>query len=165
MARLGRLWGGEQKVDDKTLAELESVLFTADIGVKTAQSLLEVARERLKRSDTDGNALRAAIRTEIERILSVASTAGTASTAASPRPRVIMVVGVNGSGKTTTIGKLAAREKGRGQKVILAAGDTFRAAAAEQLGVWGALRRARGQGARGLGPGRGGLRRSEEGRG
>ncbi len=116
MARLGRLWGGEQKVDDKTLAELESVLFTADIGVKTAQSLLEVARERLKRSDTDGNALRAAIRTEIERILSVASTAGTASTAASPRPRVIMVVGVNGSGKTTTIGKLAAREGGAGRR-------------------------------------------------
>jgi fused signal recognition particle receptor len=135
MARLNGLFGGGPKViDEKVLADLEDVLFTADIGVKTASSLVELAREKIKSKDVaDVQKLKALIRKEIERILDL-----------KPRntfvgggpPQVIMVVGVNGAGKTTTIGKLAAKAKESGKKVVLAAGDTFRAAAAEQLDVW-----------------------------
>ncbi len=135
MARLNGLFGGAPKqIDEKVLADLEEVLFTADIGVKTASSLVELARDKVKSKELDSAAaLKTIIRKEIERIVSLK---GNTKLAGGGPPHVIMVVGVNGAGKTTTIGKLAAKAKAEGKKVVLAAGDTFRAAATEQLDVW-----------------------------
>ena len=134
MARLSGLFGGGPKpVDEATLAELEEVLFTADIGVKTASKLVEIAREKAKSKTMGAAELKAVIRAEIERIVDLK--ANHALGGGGP-PHVMMVVGVNGAGKTTTIGKLAAKAKGQGKQVLLGAGDTFRAAAAEQLDVW-----------------------------
>ncbi|HLL52276.1 MAG TPA: signal recognition particle-docking protein FtsY [Myxococcaceae bacterium] len=134
MAKLNSLFGTPRQVDESVLGELEEVLFTADIGVRTASSLVEVAREKVKKKElSDVGRIKAVIRSEVERILDLPT----------PRtlegggpPHVVMVVGVNGAGKTTTIGKLAAKLTGEGKRVILAAGDTFRAAATEQLDVW-----------------------------
>ncbi|WP_338864233.1 signal recognition particle-docking protein FtsY [Myxococcus stipitatus] len=134
MARLNGLFGQQRQVDESVLAELEEILFTADIGVRTASNLVEVAREKLKRSELkDSERIKDLIRTEVARIVDLPV----------PRtlegggpPHVVMVVGVNGAGKTTTIGKLAAKLTSEGKKVVLAAGDTFRAAATEQLDVW-----------------------------
>ena len=139
MARLQGIFGGSRQVDESTLAEMEEILFTADIGVKTATSLLEGARERVKRRELDDPArLKAALRQEIARIVSLGGPPGAnREFAVGPsRPWVIMVVGVNGSGKTTTVGKLAAKLGQAGHRVLLGAGDTFRAAAGEQLEVW-----------------------------
>jgi len=139
MARLQGIFGGTRQVDESTLAEMEEILFTADIGVKTATALLESARERVKRRELDDPAkLKAALRQEISRIVSLGGPGGAnREFAVGPsRPRVIMVVGVNGSGKTTTVGKLAAKLGQAGHRVLLGAGDTFRAAAGEQLEVW-----------------------------
>lgn len=134
MARLSGLFGGAPKpVDESVLAELEEVLFTADIGVKTASSLVEHARESAKSKALGSAELKDVIRKQVEKIVDLK--ANHALKGGGP-PHVIMVVGVNGAGKTTTIGKLAAKAHGAGQKVLLAAGDTFRAAAAEQLDVW-----------------------------
>lgn len=145
MARLSGLFGGGRGAPSAdTIGELEEILFTADIGVKTAMSLVEQAQERLRRNElTDGDKLRAAIRGDIEAILGRAQAgdprqpvAGLGLPLEEKKPWVIMVVGVNGAGKTTTIGKLAAKLKGMGKSVLLAAGDTYRAAATEQLDVW-----------------------------
>jgi fused signal recognition particle receptor len=139
MARLQGLFGGARQVDESTLAEMEEILFTADIGVKTATSLLEHARERVKKRELDDPArLKAALRQEITRIVSLGRPDGASRELAvgEARPWVIMVVGVNGSGKTTTVGKLAAKLGQSGLRVLLGAGDTFRAAAGEQLEVW-----------------------------
>ncbi len=135
MARLNGLFGGAPKqIDEKVLADLEEVLFTADIGVKTASSLVELARDKVKSKELDSAAaLKTIIRKEIERIVSLK---GNTTLAGGGPPHVIMVVGVNGAGKTTTIGKLAAKAKAEGKRVVLGAGDTFRAAATEQLDVW-----------------------------
>jgi len=139
MARLQGLFGAPRQVDESTLAELEEILFTADIGVKTATSLLESARDRMRRRELDDpSKLKAALREEITRIVTLGDSPG-ASRGISPgpsRPWVVMVVGVNGSGKTTTVGKLAARLRQSGLTVLLGAGDTFRAAAGEQLEIW-----------------------------
>jgi fused signal recognition particle receptor len=134
MARLNGLFGQSRQVDDSVLAELEEILFTADIGVRTASNLVELAREKLKRNElSNPERIKQLIRDEVTRIVDLPV----------PRtlegggpPHVVMVVGVNGAGKTTTIGKLAAQLTGAGKKVVLAAGDTFRAAATEQLDVW-----------------------------
>ena len=140
MARLNALFTGGKPVDDAVLADLEEVLFTADIGVKTATKLLETARERVKRKElSDADRLKGALREEISRILALdgaADGAGRPLEVGAARPWVVMVVGVNGSGKTTTIGKLAAKLRAGGHSVLLGAGDTFRAAAGEQLEVW-----------------------------
>ena len=138
MARLNALFTGPKVVDDQVLADLEEVLFTADIGVKTATSLLESAREHVrKRELSDPDKLRAALRGEIERIVTLEGAGGdTGLRIGAARPWVVMVVGVNGSGKTTTVGKLAAQVKAAGHSVLLGAGDTFRAAAGEQLEIW-----------------------------
>jgi len=138
MSRLNGLFTGGRPVDDKVLAELEEVLFTADIGVKTATQLLDAARERVKRKElSDPSRLRAVLREDIERILALdGQRGGGGLTVPAERPFVVMTVGVNGSGKTTTIGKLAAQVKRGGHSVLLGAGDTFRAAAGEQLEVW-----------------------------
>lgn len=135
MGRLGQLFGTQVVVDEKMLAELEDVLFTADIGVETAQRLFETARTKVKaRELADGSKLKAALRAEISRILSLDGV-GKPFTF-ERKPTVVMVVGVNGAGKTTTLGKLSSQLQQSGKKVLLGAGDTFRAAASEQLDVW-----------------------------
>jgi fused signal recognition particle receptor len=139
MARLNALFVGGKMVDDAVLADLEEVLFTADIGVRTATKLLEAARERVKRKElSDPERLKGVLREEIQNIVTLDGADGAARGAGvgSARPWVIMVVGVNGSGKTTTVGKLAAQLRARGLTVLLGAGDTFRAAAGEQLEIW-----------------------------
>ena len=144
MARLNAFVGAAKELDDATLAELEEILFSADVGVRTATRLLESVRERLKRRElSDVSRVKAALREEVERILSLGVAPGESGHGGlpdlppgTPPPQVVMVVGVNGTGKTTTIGKLAARLKQAGKSVILGAGDTFRAAAGEQLDVW-----------------------------
>jgi fused signal recognition particle receptor len=139
MTRLDALFGSGRALDESVLADLEEVLFTADIGVKTASALLDHARRALARREaSDPARLRQALRAEIARIVSLEGPAGGAPRApvGTARPWVVMVVGVNGSGKTTTAGKLAAHYRGAGLSVILGAGDTFRAAAGEQLEVW-----------------------------
>jgi fused signal recognition particle receptor len=144
MARLNALLGTGKDLDEAALGELEEILFSADVGVRTATALLESVRERLKRKElSDLSKVKAALREEIERILSLGGTLAQAGHGGLPElapgvaaPQVVMVVGVNGTGKTTTIGKLAARLKLGGKSVMLGAGDTFRAAAGEQLDVW-----------------------------
>ncbi len=135
IGKLNGLFGSSPRaIDEKVLGELEEVLFTADIGVKTAAALVETAREKAKRNELgSADAIKGVIRKEVARIVDLK--ANHALQGGGP-PHVIMVVGVNGSGKTTTIGKLAAKATAQGKKVVLAAGDTFRAAAAEQLDVW-----------------------------
>jgi fused signal recognition particle receptor len=127
---LDRLLG--RTLDEQALEELEEVLIRADVGVATSQRLLDRVRSEVKGQEVKGGELRRALRSEMLGILTSAHeplhTEG--------QPLVLLVVGVNGSGKTTTIGKLSQRFKGQGKRVLLAAGDTFRAAAAEQLGVW-----------------------------
>jgi fused signal recognition particle receptor len=134
ITRLARLFGGKKEIDPELLGQIEEVLITADIGMKTTQRILDRLRDRMsKRELTDDDRVWAAIREEASDILAGAK--GALSLRA--RPSVILVVGVNGVGKTTTIGKLASRLSGQGKKVMLAAGDTFRAAAVLQLDVWG----------------------------
>ncbi|MBF0175662.1 MAG: signal recognition particle-docking protein FtsY [Magnetococcales bacterium] len=123
------------QVNAELLEDLEALLITADFGVEITERVLEEARLRLKeKRQADGTSLRlvvqAVIRERLERI-QVPLVLGRA------KPHVILVVGVNGVGKTTTIGKLAAQFTRSGQQVILAAGDTFRAAAVDQLRIWG----------------------------
>jgi fused signal recognition particle receptor len=133
VGRLGTVLGG-RKVDDDLLEELEGLLFTADLGVQTAESLLESVRSQARGQDADAvrGVLRAAIAQKLEAVNPVGEPLATAGS-----PHVILVLGVNGSGKTTTIGKLAARYAKSGKTVLLGAGDTFRAAAIEQLQIWG----------------------------
>lgn len=135
IGRIDSLVLGKKQIDVDTLEELEEILITADIGVSTAVELIRTLEQRLKRNELkDGETLKKALKEEILARLSW-QTAPLDTTSASPY--VILVIGVNGVGKTTTIGKLASRFIAEGKKVILAAGDTFRAAAAEQLEIWG----------------------------
>lgn len=122
-------------IDAGLLDELEARLIGADVGIAATDAILEHLRTRMARRElTDADALLAALRTELLAIL--APCAQPLLPDANRKPYVIMVVGVNGSGKTTSIGKLALRLAQQGRKVMLAAGDTFRAAAAEQLDIW-----------------------------
>jgi fused signal recognition particle receptor len=134
---IGRIEGvlGGRKLDASILDELESLLFTADLGVKTAESLLE--RVRQQAGGADLRAVRRILRGAILEKLRRVEPAPGSTLALSSKPHVILVLGVNGSGKTTTIGKLAARHLALGRKVVLGAADTFRAAAIEQLQAWG----------------------------
>ena len=135
VGRIDTLLLGKKQIDSDTLEELEEILITADIGVATAVELIRTMEQRLKRNELqDANALRVALKEEI--LARLAEHAAPLDTT-SHIPFVIMVIGVNGVGKTTTIGKLAHRFNAEGKKVLLAAGDTFRAAAAEQLEIWG----------------------------
>ena len=135
VGRIDRLVLGKKEIDADTLEELEEILITADIGVQTTVELIRILEERLSRNELkDGDALRETLKEEILKRLS-RDVSPLAVDSASPF--IIMVIGVNGVGKTTTIGKLAARFSREGKKVVLAAGDTFRAAAAEQLEIWG----------------------------
>ncbi len=123
------------RLDDAFLDELETCLISADVGVATATEIVDDLRRRAgKREFADVAALLAALRADLlQRLAAVAQPLAIAPT----RPFVILVVGVNGVGKTTTIGKLAHRLRGEGRSLLLAAGDTFRAAAVEQLQTWG----------------------------
>jgi len=135
VGRIDTLLLGKKKVDAETLEELEEILVTADIGLSTTVDLVRSLEQRLKRNELqDGDALKAALKEEmLVRLEATTSTLDTDSFS----PFVIMVIGVNGVGKTTTIGKLASKFTSEGKKVLLVAADTFRAAAVEQLEIWG----------------------------
>jgi len=135
VSRLGHLFAGKREIDPALVEEIEKVLLTADIGVRTSQKLLEEIRVSLgKRELADPKAVWNYLRKRCSEILQVQAPEVEFSRA---KPFVLLAIGVNGSGKTTTIGKLASKIKSDGKSVLLAAGDTFRAAAAEQLEVWG----------------------------
>ncbi len=124
------------RIDDQVLDELESRLIAADVGLETAEKILDGLRARVARKELGNlDALLAALRTAMLEV--IGPVAQPLVIDADVKPYVILVVGVNGSGKTTTIGKLARHCRDQGRKVVLAAGDTFRAAAIEQLQVWG----------------------------
>src|SRR4051794_6361511 len=124
------------QIDDAVLDELETRLLTADVGVETTERILESLRKQVARKELgDLEALLTALRTSLLDILKPAAQALEINESATPF--AILVVGVNGAGKTTTIGKLASHLQESGFKVMLAAGDTFRAAAVEQLQIWG----------------------------
>ena len=126
---------GKKQIDANLLDELEYTLITADLGVKTATGILESIREKVDRQLVGNpSELRQLIR---EHLLGVLEASDRPLKLATAPPTVIMLVGVNGSGKTTTAGKLAARFQADGKTVLLAAADTFRAAAIEQLEIWG----------------------------
>jgi len=134
---------GERKIDPSILKDLETALLSADLGVKPTREILDAVREKMKRNAlSDGAQLKREIKSHIVRILNAPSKpdiAGASGVAASPNgggTRVIFVVGVNGAGKTTSIGKLANRLRQEGRSVVLCAADTFRAAAIEQLEIW-----------------------------
>lgn len=125
---------GKKEIDADTLDELEYALITADIGVRTATEILDAVKERASRHMlSDASQLKPLIR---ERLLQVLESTERPLARVAQPPAVVMVVGVNGAGKTTTIGKLTNRYKSEGRTVLLAAADTFRAAAIEQLDVW-----------------------------
>ena len=143
-ARVEDLLAGDRQIDPALLAQLEIALLAADLGVRTTREILQAVRDKVeRRALADG----AQLKTELKnQLLGILSGNGTALPAANPTrgaenagtaaPRVIFVVGVNGTGKTTTIGKLAHRLREEGRSVLLCAADTFRAAANEQLDVW-----------------------------
>ncbi|MEM7660704.1 MAG: signal recognition particle-docking protein FtsY [Pseudomonadota bacterium] len=125
----------KKKLDDETLEELEDLLITSDLGAKVAARVTaNIAKDRFDKEITDAE-IKSALAGEITEIMSAREQI--VDFADGPRPRIVMFVGVNGSGKTTTIGKIASRLKEQGAKAMLVAGDTFRAAAIEQLSVWG----------------------------
>ncbi len=133
VSKLGKLFS-RKKIDSSLIEELEEVLFTADIGPKTAKRLLTAVKEALSKSELeDAAAVWEKLREESIKIL---DTDQPEIDFQAHSPFVLLVLGVNGAGKTTTIGKLAAKFTAEGKKVLLAAGDTFRAAAVEQLEVW-----------------------------
>ena len=135
VSRLGQLFSGRRQIDPALVEELEKVLLTADIGVRTSQKLLADLRSSLDRKElSEPEAIWQFLRRRCRELLSVGAKPVDFS---SHNPFVLLIIGVNGSGKTTTIGKLAAQLRADGKTVVLAAGDTFRAAATEQLEVWG----------------------------
>ncbi|MEP0262946.1 signal recognition particle-docking protein FtsY [Dokdonia sp.] len=137
--KMSKAVAGKSKVDDDVLDNLEEVLVTSDVGVKTTLKVITRIEERVAKDKYLGtDELNKILREEIAGLLSETN-AGNATEFDIPegtKPHVIMVVGVNGVGKTTTIGKLAYQFKKQGKKVVLGAGDTFRAAAIDQLQVW-----------------------------
>jgi fused signal recognition particle receptor len=137
-AKVEDLISGEKEIDPELLTKLENALLAADLGPRTTHQILEAVRQKL-----DRHALHSAadLKTELKKQLlhvlrALPSPNGSSASAQVSQPYVIFVVGVNGTGKTTTIGKLAHRLRQGGKSVVLAAGDTFRAAAIEQLAVW-----------------------------
>jgi len=136
MARLKALFVGKKEIDPAILEQMEEVMLTSDVGVKTTQAILERLRDQMNsRQLKDTDAVWAALRAEATRILDVGQDSRVRD--GKHKPMVVLMVGVNGVGKTTTIGKLATKWSAEGKKVVLAAGDTFRAAAVQQLEVWG----------------------------
>lgn len=150
-SKLGRAVVGKSTVDEEVLDEVENVLVSSDVGVETTVKIIKRIEERVARDKYMGtDELDRILREEIASLLSDNNTSDIPRATGTPerdrddfdlpankKPYVIMVVGVNGVGKTTTIGKLAAQFHKRGKKVVLGAGDTFRAAAVDQLKLWG----------------------------
>jgi fused signal recognition particle receptor len=133
IARLAKLFGTRPTVDQTLLDEIEEVLITSDVGVKTSERILTKLREQMSSGQlTDADAVWQSLRQLAIEVLAVPAK----PIELSNKPSLMLIVGVNGAGKTTTIGKLAARYAASGRKVLLAAGDTFRAAAVFQLEVW-----------------------------
>jgi fused signal recognition particle receptor len=138
--KLGKALVGKSTVDDEVLDNLEEVLVTSDVGVGTTLKIIERIQKRVERDKYLGTSeLDRILKEEIASLLSENNTSDTQDFETPPdkKPYVIMVVGVNGVGKTTTIGKLASQFKKKGKKVVLGAADTFRAAAVDQLKLWG----------------------------
>ena len=138
--RLDTIFEGRKQIDEELLDELEEMLISTDIGVQTTMHLLEAVRKGVSRQEiNDITALKSVMKNELLDILQHSKDHGVASETAvddAIRPYVLMVVGVNGVGKTTTIGKLAQRIKNEGNDVLICAADTFRAAASDQLEIW-----------------------------
>lgn len=133
---LSSLLLGRKQIDDELLEELETLLLTADVGIDATQRIIGDITEKVKRKElSDPDALSGILKQELLQILESAT--ADEIQPAPGKPRVILMVGINGAGKTTTIGKLAKRLQQEGKSVMLAAGDTFRAAAVEQLQTWG----------------------------
>jgi fused signal recognition particle receptor len=133
---MANMFLGEKDIDDELLEELETRLLMADVGIEAATLIMESLQQRVQRRQlSNRKALYRALQDELETLLS--DVAKPMVIPADTKPFVILVIGVNGVGKTTTIGKLAKRLQNEGRSVMLAAGDTFRAAAVEQLQVWG----------------------------
>lgn len=138
--RIDSVFAGAKRIDAELLDQLEEALIAADIGVATTMHVLETVRRGISRKEIDDiEKLKQAIKSELLTILQGAEKQGVASEASVPEnisPYVMMIVGVNGVGKTTTIGKLAQRIKAEGNDVLICAADTFRAAASDQLAIW-----------------------------
>lgn len=133
---MASLFLGKKEIDDDLLEELETRLLTADVGMEATATIMGNLTRRVARKElADSGALYQALQVEMAELLRPVEQP--LSITANKKPYVILVVGVNGAGKTTTIGKMASRLQKEGKKVMLAAGDTFRAAAVEQLQVWG----------------------------
>ena len=131
--KINNVFSNFRKVDEELLVELEEALVMSDIGIETSVKIIDNLRERVKKEKIeDSEQVKEALREEIEKILEEPDNSLKLET----KPSVILVIGVNGVGKTTSIGKMAARLARDGKKVVVAAADTFRAAAVEQLEVW-----------------------------
>jgi fused signal recognition particle receptor len=138
---IGRVFLGEKVIDDELLEEIETLLLTSDVGVQATEDVMANLAKRVARKEL-GNAaaLYTTLKQELTDILKpvdIGLNIPSANDSAEKKPFVILMVGVNGAGKTTTVGKLAKRLQSEGKTVMLAAGDTYRAAAVEQLKVWG----------------------------
>ena len=135
MSKIGNIFKSKKELSPEIIEELEEVLLTSDVGSKTALKLLDTIQSALEKDElADAEAAWSLLEDAVRQILEVPAEPWTFE---GPKPFVIMVVGVNGVGKTTTIGKLATKFAEQNKKVVLAAGDTFRAAAVNQLTIWG----------------------------
>ena len=131
--KINNVFSNFRKVDEDFLEELEEVLIMSDIGIETSTKIIQNLRERIKKEKLeDEEQVKEALREEIQKILDISDNTLKLET----KPSVILVIGVNGVGKTTSIGKIAAKLSRDGKKVVIAAADTFRAAAVEQLEIW-----------------------------
>ncbi len=136
-AKIADLAAMTRTVDESSLDELESALLTSDLGVQTTTAILDALRDRARHQAIDGGAeLRELLKEQLIAILSAPQ--GAAAAVQAPPPKITFLVGVNGTGKTTSSGKLAAWSRAQGRSVLLCAADTFRAAAIEQLEIWAA---------------------------
>jgi fused signal recognition particle receptor len=136
-SKLARAVAGKSQIDDEVLDELEEILISADVGVPTMVKIIDRIRDRVARDKyLNTSELNQLLREEIEQLLVKPNHEGGLLLKADTKPLVILIVGVNGVGKTTTIGKLAHLYKSQGKTVILGAADTFRAAAVDQLTIW-----------------------------
>ena len=137
-SKLAHVVAGKSKVDDEVLDDLEEVLITSDVGVDTTIKIINSIEERVARDKyVSTSELNGILRDEISKLLDDSNDVTDWNLPEGRKPYVVLVVGVNGVGKTTTIGKLAKQFKNAGKKVYLGAADTFRAAAVEQLCIWG----------------------------
>ena len=131
--KINQVFSGFRKVDEELLEELEEVLIMSDVGTEASVKIIDNLRQKIKKENIkEEQEVKEALKGEIQQILEQTDSSLTLTTT----PSVILVVGVNGVGKTTSIGKIANRLKQEGKKVIVAAADTFRAAAVEQLEIW-----------------------------